>query len=503
MAIEIDLGKVVGDSAYEIAKKNGYSGSETEWLASLHGSDGNSGVASADGVEVVKNLDNPSSIPEDTPEKVQVPGAKITAQKLSELSLNIGDLSKLETDNKTDLVSAINEAATKGGGGGGDSKVTINVSTTVGGAQTSGLVLRVIIDDNLDTKQELTTDAEGKASFVASAGSKFEIYFPHQAGCEDIKPISRYAVKNQININAIYAPEATHYELLSVHVYKWVGNSHSNFANCPIHITIDGVTEDFETATDGRFEHEIPFGTEYTLSVDEIEDMYVYGHTNEWKYTAGAAHREKVINYHDVEVGLFMCCSDGAEYTKDEFIASGRPGSDVVMFKIANAQLALKTTAAPNGNIFGIDLDDVVRATYNSNKIQWSTTNVQFTSCPNSQSSDGFDRTYKIVNEGIEKSVPTPAATFCFGKQFNLGGTELNGFLGAVVQHLAVVSNEQELNAMLKIARPDATNTFTTMIGATKWTIDQNNATNAFYCARTLSVTNKNYINAVLPFYAF
>lgn len=38
-----NLGRVVGLSAYEVAVKNGYTGTETEWLASLKGQQGEVG----------------------------------------------------------------------------------------------------------------------------------------------------------------------------------------------------------------------------------------------------------------------------------------------------------------------------------------------------------------------------------------------------------------------------------------------------------------------------
>ena len=38
-----NLGRVVGLSAYEVAVKNGYIGSEAEWLASLKGETGEQG----------------------------------------------------------------------------------------------------------------------------------------------------------------------------------------------------------------------------------------------------------------------------------------------------------------------------------------------------------------------------------------------------------------------------------------------------------------------------
>lgn len=46
--IHVELEKWHGYSAYELAKKNGFEGTEEEYLASLHGRDG--GVATVNGV---------------------------------------------------------------------------------------------------------------------------------------------------------------------------------------------------------------------------------------------------------------------------------------------------------------------------------------------------------------------------------------------------------------------------------------------------------------------
>ena len=70
-----------GKSAYDIAVEHGYEGTEEEWLASLHGADGQDADTSA-------------------------------------IEAEIGDLTQLDTTTKTDLVSAINEVAGSGGGGG-------------------------------------------------------------------------------------------------------------------------------------------------------------------------------------------------------------------------------------------------------------------------------------------------------------------------------------------------------------------------------------------------
>lgn len=47
---EKNLGRVVGLSAYEVAKQQGFDGSETEWLSSLKGDKGDTGAPGAQGV---------------------------------------------------------------------------------------------------------------------------------------------------------------------------------------------------------------------------------------------------------------------------------------------------------------------------------------------------------------------------------------------------------------------------------------------------------------------
>lgn len=79
-------GVIAGKSAYEIAVENGYSGTEEQWLESLHGDKGDKGD------------------PGETPD-------------LTDIENSIGDLSNLSTSEKSSLVAAINELVGQGGGG--------------------------------------------------------------------------------------------------------------------------------------------------------------------------------------------------------------------------------------------------------------------------------------------------------------------------------------------------------------------------------------------------
>lgn len=46
---QVNLGRVVGYSAYEVAVQEGYEGTEQQWLASLKGQKGDTGATGADG----------------------------------------------------------------------------------------------------------------------------------------------------------------------------------------------------------------------------------------------------------------------------------------------------------------------------------------------------------------------------------------------------------------------------------------------------------------------
>lgn len=58
---KVNLGRVVGYSAYELALQNGYVGTEEEWLASLHGKDGTVGFEelTPEQIEMLKGPEGP------------------------------------------------------------------------------------------------------------------------------------------------------------------------------------------------------------------------------------------------------------------------------------------------------------------------------------------------------------------------------------------------------------------------------------------------------------
>lgn len=105
--VNISVEGVAGDdgkSAYEIAVDNGFSGTEAEWLASLKGQDGNSGVASADGVESVNNLNGGTT---DTQSKVYVLGANMGKELADEIADVEDRVSEIEANGSGESMIAV------------------------------------------------------------------------------------------------------------------------------------------------------------------------------------------------------------------------------------------------------------------------------------------------------------------------------------------------------------------------------------------------------------
>ena len=377
--------------------------------------------------------------------------------------------------------------------------MTINVTVTssVPAVSTAGITLKVILDGADEIS--VVTDENGQASFQVPAITQYSIIYPRLGGCQDIPQTNGYAGIKTRSYAVDYKPLPEALEQLTIRLYKWTGNHNSEkFSGQTVHLTIAGETTDYITDENGEVFLEIPFGTEYTYSVDEIEGLFLYGNIYSWTYTAGVASRIRVINYRDIEIGLFFVCKDGAEFTYEEFVDSGRDGSDAVLIKIVNYDLA------SSGNIFGIDIDDIANGTYLDKSYRWCVSNAQFNTIPlNEQSCNGLSNTINIVNEAAEKALAAPAATYCLEHILDYGYMSLQGFLPAVLQKYSVVANEKELNTMLAYVRPDATYNFTKFCDTNTWTSDQRSADSAWWYSRSASHNGKVSSFAVLPFYAF
>lgn len=377
--------------------------------------------------------------------------------------------------------------------------ITINVSTTAPDVSVSGLNIKVWFDGSKETTTIITTDESGTAVFDCPALSQYTIEYPVIGGCLEIPETNGYGGLKTKTYNIVYQLLPESLEQLTIRIYKWVGNHQgTKFADVPVHLTIDGETTDYITDANGEVIVEIPFGKTYTYSVDNIEGLYLYANINSWTFTAGVANRIRVINYRDLNIGLFFVCQDGAEFTYQQFVNSGRDGSDAILIKIVNYEVA------STGNIFGILIDDIADGTYLKNSPQWCVSSVQFTSIPlYSHSEKGLSNTINIVNEGGERSLPTAAATYCLDLMLDYAGMSLQGFLPAVLQKYAVVANESELNEMLAYVRPNAKDNFTKFCDTETWTSDQGYAEHAFFCGRGASIASKSASYPVLPFYAF
>lgn len=102
----IDLGKVVGDSAYELAVKNGFKGTLSEYLASLVGKNGRDGIDGNPGKDGTNGIDGeqgpegprgPQGVPGERGQSIDFKGALTSPDNLPTEAIKDGDAYLIDT----------------------------------------------------------------------------------------------------------------------------------------------------------------------------------------------------------------------------------------------------------------------------------------------------------------------------------------------------------------------------------------------------------------------
>lgn len=431
-------------------------------------------------------------------------------EQVSELSQKVGNLHVADAsveDNKLHITKTDGTELEFEGGGGGTvehEKVRIIVSTSAEGVSVSGLDIYVYYNDDTRNPVKVTTDERGMCALQVPADYKYRVVFPDVEGCNSIPDVVHTAVLRERSIEVEYKAADEIKEIATIHVRKYVQGVSQPWSGQKVTVTIGGNDAEYTTNANGIVEIEVPVGTEYTASVNPIKGMYVHGNLSH-TYVAEHTVRNIYFDYHDMEVGLFFVDQNGAEYTYDEWVASGKDGSDAVFIKFAEASLL---TGNAKG-VFSILIDDVVNAVYTTKKA-WCNQNVLFNNIPSNGNAvtaqyyyDGKGATTAIIDEAHERGLFVDAADYCWGKTYELNnGETLQGFLWSIGQNRVMFNNVTPLNAMIALVRPSATKNFTNLVSTSIWTSAQNNANYAFYVYAGVTNFSKFNGTGVLPCYA-
>ena len=387
----------------------------------------------------------------------------------------------------------------------------VQVVVTSIGATVSNLALNVYYNNESEPHHSYTTDENGMCSFNVPYGYVYEIVFPTIAGYKEITPEKHTATLIERGIEVEYEAlpqegDDDYGEKVTVHMSKKSGNTLTNFAEASLTVTVDGTSTTYTTDSTGSAAFVVPYGKSYTVSAANVQDYYISRNAYSNTYEAAKTRRIITYTYRKLQSGLFIVCSNGDEYTLDQWEAALANETvtytDAVIIKVAT------TSLANNGGVFGVFIDHIRERSYGADGT-WAAQNVQFNSIPlngNSSSAlyyyDGLTASKLVQAEGDERDIATPAVDKCLSFSYTIGEEELPGFLGSTGQWANLWANVVEFDDMLVATRPEGTYLLSTLT-TNKWTITQGGATGAFYWSTYANNGFKYNGYVVIPFLAF
>lgn len=406
-----------------------------------------------------------------------------------------------------------------------DERVTVTLRSEVAGALTAGLSVYVFLDGSTQY-QEHTADAEGKCRFPIPNGTPYRIEFPLIFGCEAVPPRTFTATASARSVEAVYVAAKERRETVEIHfaIYNYKGDVAKAYPGTA-YVTTSNGTETHTADSNGVCVFSIPVGVEYTVEIAQPtqpgrtkrsdmaiapEPYYIMGRMREAQtFTACMPRRVLTVHIGMLDIcGVFIATRDQKVYAYNEFRAEVERGnqsySDGVLIIVAT-QLLCKQKFPTT---FAISIDEICTRTYHDNgepfnfDVPWCSENIVFTSVADDvRQYDGLDNTARIIAEGEEKGLLTPAASLCWSKSFRFDtGLVLPGFLGSRGQWEALWTLREEIDLIISRLRPGARYTLSSLTTA-KWSSDQQ-GDNAYYLGNSWNALNKNTEFLAVPFYA-
>ena len=381
-----------------------------------------------------------------------------------------------------------------------DERVQITVTTDVPGVSVAGLTINAYYNNATVPTATCTTDANGMAVLSVPNGYKYRLVFPSIQGCAPIADVVHTASVSQRSVEVEYEEAVSSGEVVSVAITEKSGSSYVASASVTIEVSYGGNTYQYVTGSDGKTSFQVPWGTNYTVTLPLRQGLYLMTAMRIRTFYASQTSRVLSYRYQSADSGLYIVCSsDGAELTPEQWDAQGRSNSDAVAIKVVTQALV------DAGGVFAVPVDPIATNNYQSR--QWAASNVQFMNIPlngNSSSSqyyyDGLNASKVIQDEGDARSINTPAVDYCLGLTLETGGITHEGFLGSVGQYAVLWANVSAFDDILSVIRPGGS--LLSKKTDYKWTSAQNDNT-AFIWGSYATNSGKYSSYVVLPFFAY
>lgn len=330
-----------------------------------------------------------------------------------------------------------------------DEKVNVTITSSVSSIKVSGVKINVFIN-NGKTPQTYTTNSEGKVSFVVNRGNYYQITFTEYGNAQPIAPVGFTAVLATRNIDVEYKPyDEESMENVVVTVTKYTDGKGAPYEGVPVSIVYDGKDIGGTTDADGKVSVFIPYNKEYTVNIDNTNGYFIKAGKNKRVYTARLPKRDISYVMYPFKVGVFILDATGAEYTLEEWQATGKMSDEAIAIKFVNLDLIL------NNSVFCLRTKDLKNiGSYGS--YSWCSSNVVFESIPANgldKSSDNYWNgelnTFLIMQEADEKDLRASAFHMAQSETIKIGENTLNGFILTVGQELVHVVNRDIVRDIL------------------------------------------------------
>lgn len=330
-----------------------------------------------------------------------------------------------------------------------DEEVNVTISSSVESIKVSGVKVNVFIN-NGKTPQTYTTNSEGKVSFVVNRGNYYQITFTEYGNAQPIAPVGFTAVLATRNVDVEYKPyDEESMENVVVTVTKYTDGKGAPYEGVPVSIVYDGKDIGGTTDADGKVSVFIPYNKEYIVNVDNVNGYYIRNNKNKRVYTARLPERDISYTMYPFKTGVFILDATGAEYTLEEWQATGKMPDEAIAIKFANLDLIL------HNSVFCLRTKDLKNIGSYGN-YAWCSSNVVFESIPANgldKSSDNYWNgelnTFSIMQEADEKDLLAPAFHMAQSETIKIGENTFNGFILTIGQELIHIANRDIVRDIL------------------------------------------------------
>lgn len=382
-----------------------------------------------------------------------------------------------------------------------EEKVNISISTSVEGVSIKGVVVNVFLN-GATTSTKYTSDAEGKISFAIPRGTIYKVSFQELKNCNPLPSLTYTAALRVRDINVEYKALSGETASVVVTIDKSENGAITPLQGVPVTCEVtNGDTITTETGENGKVTFSIPWGKTYKITAGKPEGYYAFRGIYEKNNVADVAEHNLYYHFFPITSGVFILDTAGAQYTLDEWKASGKTADDAALVKITTQNLAEHNSSV------GFS-PSALQAGY-PNK-SWCSEDILFCHIPlngnNTKDAlyyDGYESSKLIREEAQERGLTIPAFSYAYDCTVEMAGETLHGYVASVGQMAEMNINRTVVDNVIKAMYGDMAKLFSALFSKGKCTSTQANVSNAWRFVNVpISYAKRYQVLVVMPVFA-